>query len=104
MVRIGIPSSLGEHLILFWNKASSAFKTFFCFYILGGLFGEDFIVKQIVPLLRNVVQSCIGFSFVNKPEPVQSWNALALIDCLITLDGVIAALPKEVIVKELIEV
>lgn len=66
--------------------------------------GESFIVKQMLPLLKNVARSCIDISSRNKPEPVQSWNSLALIDCLMTLDGLIAFLPKEVVVKELIEV
>uniref|UniRef100_A0A5B6YUH3 Putative inactive serine/threonine-protein kinase lvsG n=1 Tax=Davidia involucrata TaxID=16924 RepID=A0A5B6YUH3_DAVIN len=34
---------------------------------------------------------------------MQSWSALALIDCLMTLDGLVAVLPREVVVKELIE-
>uniref|UniRef100_A0A5B6YV66 Putative inactive serine/threonine-protein kinase lvsG n=1 Tax=Davidia involucrata TaxID=16924 RepID=A0A5B6YV66_DAVIN len=70
---------------------------------IGGLFGENFVVRQILPLLRNVVRSCIDVSYVNKPEPMQSWSALALIDCLMTLDGLVAVLPREVVVKELIE-
>ncbi|KAK2969647.1 hypothetical protein RJ640_025824, partial [Escallonia rubra] len=69
---------------------------------IGGLFGESFVVKQLLPLLRNVVRSCVDAS-VNKPEPVQSWSALALTDCLMTLNGLTAVLPKEVVVKELIE-
>ncbi|KAK3025328.1 hypothetical protein RJ639_043837 [Escallonia herrerae] len=70
---------------------------------IGGLFGESFVVKQLLPLLRNVVRSCIDGS-VNKTEPVQSWSALALTDCLLTLNGLAAVLPKVVVVKELIEV
>ncbi|XP_010276538.1 PREDICTED: protein GFS12 isoform X2 [Nelumbo nucifera] len=70
---------------------------------IGGLLGESFIVKQLLPLLKNVVLSCIDVSHVNKPEPMQSWNALALIDGLMTLDGLVAILPKETVVKELIQ-
>lgn len=58
----------------------------------------------MLPLLRNVVSSCIDVSHVNKSEPVQSWGALALMDCLRTLDGLVAVLRKEVVVKELVEV
>lgn len=70
---------------------------------IGGLFGENFVVKQVLPLLRNIVSSCIDVSHVNKSEPVQSWGALALMDCLRTLDGLVAVLRKEVVVKELVE-
>ncbi|KAK6913623.1 BEACH domain [Dillenia turbinata] len=70
---------------------------------IGGLFGENFIVRHILPLLKSVVHSAVDVSFVNKPEPVQSWVALALIDCFMTLDGLASVLPIEVIVKELIE-
>ncbi|KAK7280064.1 hypothetical protein RJT34_25126 [Clitoria ternatea] len=70
---------------------------------IGGIFGESFIIKQMVPLLKNVVRSFIDVSFVNKPDPVQSWSALALIDCMMTLDGLVAFLTEEVIVKELLE-
>lgn len=66
--------------------------------------GENFTVRQILPLLKNVVRSCIDLSKITKPEPVQSWSALALIDSLMTLDGLVAFLPREVVVKELIEV
>uniref|UniRef100_K7LL71 BEACH domain-containing protein n=1 Tax=Glycine max TaxID=3847 RepID=K7LL71_SOYBN len=70
---------------------------------IGGIFGELFIVKQMVPLLKNVVRSFIDVSCMNKPDPVQSWSALALIDCMLTLDGLVAFLTEEVIVKELLE-
>ncbi|GJY31366.1 protein GFS12 isoform X1 [Tanacetum coccineum] len=70
---------------------------------IGGLFGETFIVKQILPLLKNVVRSCIDVSNASRPEPVQSWSGLALVDCLMTLDGIVELLPNEVVVKELIE-
>jgi len=70
----------------------------------GGIFGESFIVKQMLPLLKNVVRSFTDVSFVNKPDPVQSWSSLALVDCMMTLDGLVAFLTEEVIVKELLEV
>ncbi|XP_027934955.1 protein GFS12 [Vigna unguiculata] len=70
---------------------------------IGGIFGELFIVKQMVPLLKNVVRSFIDVSCMNKPDPVQSWTALALIDCMMTLDGLVAFLTEEVIVKQLLE-
>lgn len=66
--------------------------------------GETFVIKQMLPLLRRVAHSCINVSSMNKPEPVQSWSALALIDCLLTLDGLVAYLPRAAIVTELIEV
>ncbi|KAK6939005.1 hypothetical protein RJ641_032513, partial [Dillenia turbinata] len=67
-------------------------------------FWENFIVRKIFPLLKSVVHSSVDVSFVNKPEPVQSWVALAFIDCFMTLDdGVAAVLPIEEIVKKLIE-
>ncbi|XAR49747.1 hypothetical protein NMG60_11033036 [Bertholletia excelsa] len=70
---------------------------------IGSLLGENFVIQQILPLLRNVVHSCIDASYVNKPEPMQSWSSLALIDCLMTLDGLVTFLPREAVVKELIE-
>ncbi|XP_019171266.1 PREDICTED: protein GFS12 isoform X1 [Ipomoea nil] len=70
---------------------------------IGCLIGENFIVKQILPLLRSVIQCCIDNSNANKPEPIQSWSASALTDCLTTLDGLIPSLPREMIVRELIE-
>ncbi|XP_016550897.1 protein GFS12 isoform X2 [Capsicum annuum] len=70
---------------------------------IGILFGEDFIVKQILPLLRIVILSCIDNAFANKHETAQSWSTLALIDTLMTLDGLTASLTKEVLVKELVE-
>lgn len=76
----------------------------FNFYCLGVLFGDTFIVKQMLPLLKNVVRCCIKFSSLSKPEPMQSWSSLALIDCFTTLDGLVAYLPGEVVLKELIEV
>ncbi|XP_042027460.1 protein GFS12 isoform X4 [Salvia splendens] len=70
---------------------------------IGGLIGEKFVVKQILPLLNTVVNSCICTLSVSKPEPVQSWGSSALIDCLTTLDGLVPVLTTETIVKELIE-
>ncbi|KAK6146264.1 hypothetical protein DH2020_020133 [Rehmannia glutinosa] len=70
---------------------------------IGGLFGESFIVKQILPLLHKVIDSGISTSYVNKPEPMQSWGSLALIDCLTALDGLVPVLTTETIIKELIQ-
>lgn len=70
----------------------------------GGIIEESFIVKQMLPLLKNVIRSFIDVSCMNKPDPVQSWSALALIDCMMTLDGLVAFLTEEIIVKELLEV
>ncbi|KAL0393360.1 UNVERIFIED_CONTAM: protein GFS12, partial [Sesamum radiatum] len=70
---------------------------------IGGLFGEKFVVKHILPLLNNIIHSCISTSHVTKPEPMQSWGSLALIDCLTALDGLVPVLTTETIVKELIE-
>ncbi|GER36996.1 protein serine/threonine kinase [Striga asiatica] len=70
---------------------------------IGGLFGENFIVKQIISLLHKVIHSCICTSHVNKPEPMQSWGSLALMDCLTVLDGFVPTLTTDTIVKELIE-
>ena len=61
-------------------------------------------MKQILPLLNTVVNSCTCTLSVSKPEPVQSWGSSALIDCLTTLDGLVPVLTTETIVKELIEV
>ena len=61
-------------------------------------------MSDILPLLRNVVHSCIDASYMTKPEPMQSWSYLALIDCLMTLDGLLVVLPTDVVIKELIEV
>ncbi|KAG4129239.1 hypothetical protein ERO13_D09G066800v2 [Gossypium hirsutum] len=70
---------------------------------IGGLLGETFILKQMLPLLKHVAHSCIGVSSMNKPEPMHSWCSSALVDCLMTLDGLVAFLPREAIVKDLIE-
>ncbi|XP_031384757.1 protein GFS12 isoform X2 [Punica granatum] len=70
---------------------------------IGGLLGDSFIVKQMLPLLKHMVHVCISVSCMNKSEPIQSWSGLALIDCLVTLDGLLAFLPGEVVVKELIQ-
>ncbi|KAG9459916.1 hypothetical protein H6P81_004424 [Aristolochia fimbriata] len=74
-----------------------------CLVRIGGLFGEIFMVQQLLPLLRNVFLSCIDVLSLDKPEPLQSWSALALTDALVTLDGLILILPSEVILKELIQ-
>ncbi|CAM8993099.1 unnamed protein product [Rhodiola kirilowii] len=70
---------------------------------IGGFFGENFIVKQILPLLKCVVTSCFNASYKQITEPVQSWSSLALLDSLMCLDGLMGFLPRELIVKELIE-
>ncbi|CAL5423981.1 unnamed protein product [Camellia sinensis] len=70
---------------------------------IGSLLGENFVARQILPLLRNVVNSCVDASYMTKPEPMQIWSSLALMDCLMTLDGLLAVLPTEVVLKELIE-
>ncbi|XP_039020629.1 protein GFS12-like isoform X1 [Hibiscus syriacus] len=70
---------------------------------IGGLLGETFILKQMLPLLKHVAHSCIDVSSMNKPEPMHSWSSSALVDCLMTLDGLVAFLPREAIVKDLIE-
>ncbi|KAL6990175.1 Protein gfs12 [Sarracenia purpurea var. burkii] len=70
---------------------------------IGGLLGVNFVVRQILPFLRNAVHSCIDASYMTKPEPIQSWSYLALIDCLMTLDGLLAVLPTDMVVMELIE-
>lgn len=93
--------------ILFVLSFSGNFTLLHClsYYPFPGIvLGENFIVSQILPLLKNVVRSCIGVSFVKNPDPVQCWNSLALVDCLRTLDGLVSYLPKEVVVTELIEV
>ncbi|KAL9263385.1 GFS12-like protein [Drosera capensis] len=70
---------------------------------IGGVLGESFIVRLLLPLLKNVARRCIHTANMNNPEPVQSWSSLALVDCLMTLNGLIPYLSKEVVVKELIE-
>ncbi|KAF9603355.1 hypothetical protein IFM89_035326 [Coptis chinensis] len=70
---------------------------------IGSLMGDSFIVKHILPFLRNVVLSSIDVSNLDKPKPIQSWNALAIIDSLVTLDGLAAVLPKEVVIRELLQ-
>ncbi|XP_020695748.2 protein GFS12 isoform X1 [Dendrobium catenatum] len=70
---------------------------------IGGLLGENFIVRQLLPLIRNLVLTCIDASYMNKPEPIRSWIGLALIDCFSFLDGLVSLLPQEIILKELIQ-
>uniref|UniRef100_A0A453S6L9 Inactive serine/threonine-protein kinase lvsG n=1 Tax=Aegilops tauschii subsp. strangulata TaxID=200361 RepID=A0A453S6L9_AEGTS len=69
----------------------------------GGLLGESFIVKQILPLLRNVIHFCIDSSKVTKPEPQQSWNSFALIDGLSALEGLVSVLPVKAVLRELLQ-
>ncbi|RZC89224.1 hypothetical protein C5167_030919 [Papaver somniferum] len=71
---------------------------------IGGLLGENFVVGHLIPLLKNVILSCINVSSKDKPEPVQNWNALALIDSLVTLDGLVAILPTDAVVEELVRI
>lgn len=61
-------------------------------------------MKQILPLLKCVIASCINTSDKQVTEPVQSWSLLALLDSLTCLDGLLGYIPRELIVKELIEV
>lgn len=91
-------------LMSFVEISSSSSKLLQCFNFTGGLLGETFIVRQMLPLLKYVARSCLNVSFTNKSEPIQSWGTLCLIDCLMTVDGLVAFLPREVVVKELIEV
>ncbi|XP_020277297.1 protein GFS12 isoform X2 [Asparagus officinalis] len=69
---------------------------------IGGLLGEKFIIRQLLPLIRNIILSCIDASRLNKSEPHDSWISLALIDSFSTLDGLASILPVEVVLKELI--
>ncbi|XP_051129702.1 protein GFS12 isoform X2 [Andrographis paniculata] len=70
---------------------------------IGTLYGENFIMKQIIPLLHSIIETCISASFVHNAEPIQSWASLALVDCLTALDGLVPSMSTETIVKELIE-
>uniref|UniRef100_A0A0E0JHV8 Protein kinase domain-containing protein n=1 Tax=Oryza punctata TaxID=4537 RepID=A0A0E0JHV8_ORYPU len=70
---------------------------------IGGLLGESFTVKQILPLLRNVILSCIESSKINKPEPQHSWNSFALMDGLTALEGLVSVLPVKTILRELLQ-
>ncbi|KAJ1283647.1 hypothetical protein BS78_03G144300 [Paspalum vaginatum] len=70
---------------------------------IGGLLGETFVVKQILPLLRNVIFSCIDSSKMSKPEPQHSWNSFALTDSLSALEGLVLVLPTKVVLKELLQ-
>ncbi|VAI88898.1 unnamed protein product [Triticum turgidum subsp. durum] len=71
---------------------------------IGGLLGESLFVKQILPLLRNVILFCIDSSKVTKPEPQQSWNSFALIDGLSALEGLVSVLPVKAVLRELLQV
>ncbi|KAH0860523.1 hypothetical protein HID58_088784, partial [Brassica napus] len=68
---------------------------------IGRLLGVNYIVKQMMPLLEHVVCFCIDLSSMKKPEPVHSWCSLALTDCLLTLDGLVALIPDELLIHEL---
>ncbi|ERN01930.1 protein GFS12 isoform X1 [Amborella trichopoda] len=70
---------------------------------IGGLLGEKFVVRQLLPILRSIASSCIALAYMDKPEPVQSWSSLALIDCLATLDGLIAILTRDAVISELFQ-
>ncbi|KAG8052181.1 hypothetical protein GUJ93_ZPchr0001g32082 [Zizania palustris] len=70
---------------------------------IGGLLGESFTVKQILPLLRNIILSCIDSSKMNKPEPQHSWNSFALMDSLSTLEGLVSVLPVKTVLRELLQ-
>uniref|UniRef100_A0A1J3JH88 Putative inactive serine/threonine-protein kinase lvsG n=1 Tax=Noccaea caerulescens TaxID=107243 RepID=A0A1J3JH88_NOCCA len=68
---------------------------------IGRLLGMNFIAKQMLPLLEHVVSFCIDLSSTKKPEPVHSWCSLALSDCLITLDGLVALVSDNMLIHEL---
>jgi WD repeat-containing protein 81 len=70
---------------------------------IGGLLGESFIVKQILPFLRNVILLGIDSSKVIKPEPQHSWNSFALIDGLSALEGLVSVLPVKAVLRELLQ-
>ncbi|KAL6626248.1 hypothetical protein ACP70R_029974 [Stipagrostis hirtigluma subsp. patula] len=70
---------------------------------IGGVLGESFIVKQILPLLKNVITSWMESSKISKPEPQYSWNSSALIDSLSALEGVVCVLPVQTVVRELLQ-
>lgn len=70
---------------------------------IGGLLGESFTVKQILPLLRNVILSCIDAAKMKKPEPQHSWNSSALIDGLSALEGLVSVLPVKAVLRELLQ-
>nr|XP_029118841.1 protein GFS12 isoform X3 [Elaeis guineensis] len=69
--------------------------------------GVPITVQQtILPLIHSFGKGLCtdGIdALMNKPEPVQSWNALTLIDSFSTLDGLVLVLPVEIILKELIQ-
>lgn len=104
LVRIGIFGSMGCGTDVLCGNSCSSSKLLLCFDFVGGLLGEMFIIRQMIPLLKHVARSSIDVSHMNKSEPAQSWSTFSLIECLMTLDGLVAFLPREVVVKELIEV
>ncbi|XP_078435452.1 protein serine/threonine kinase isoform X2 [Wolffia australiana] len=69
---------------------------------IGGLHGEDFIARHLLPILKNVVISCLDSSSVHKSEAVQSWKSFVLTDCFITLDGLAKFLDEDILLKEFI--
>ncbi|XP_020588652.1 protein GFS12 isoform X2 [Phalaenopsis equestris] len=69
----------------------------------GGLLGKNFIVRQLLPLIRNLILTCVDASYASKPEPMRSWIGLALIDSFSFLDGLVSLLPSEIILRELVQ-
>lgn len=104
LVRIGRYSSSGFLTNVCYRNGMFTMYLLSFLYNSGGLLGETFILKQMLPLLKHVARSCIVVSSMNKPEPMHSWCSSALVDCLMTLDGLVAFLTREAIVKDLIEV
>ncbi|THG19988.1 hypothetical protein TEA_001816 [Camellia sinensis var. sinensis] len=69
-------------------------------HLTGGLLGVNFVVRQILPLQRNVVNSCVDASYMTKPEPMQIWSSLALNDigwspCSLTDGAKMLEIPNE---------
>ena len=99
LVRIGITVNT---VSLWWIFV--LFGQCLTLFFIGGLLGESFIVKQILPLLRNVILLCIDSSKVIKPEPQHIWNSFALIDGLSALEGLVSVLPVKAVLRELLQV
>ncbi|KAJ3692978.1 hypothetical protein LUZ60_012073 [Juncus effusus] len=70
---------------------------------IGVLFGENFILKHLVPVLKAIIMYCTSPSQINRPEPVQIWNSLTLINCFSTLDGLTSVLSVKALLKELFQ-
>ncbi|XP_042422238.1 protein GFS12-like isoform X1 [Zingiber officinale] len=70
---------------------------------IGSLLGEAFITRQLLPLLRNTISTCIDVVQSNRPEPMHGWALLAIIDSFFTLDGLLMAMHAELILKELVQ-